>query len=146
MDKQNYIELILLSTLIALMYNTPQALKNLSDKHKNVSKILFLSLIIGLNLKVSLNASLIATGIFYLVFYNKKMIENFDSLPDVESDEGFENFDPNSIGTGLEGPSDGGAKYTGGRLSKRNMVDLDRKFKKDALKKKAAAVFQQKTN
>jgi len=146
MDKQNYIELILLSTLIALMYKTPQALKDLSENYKNISKILFLSLIIGLNLKVSLNASIIATGIFYLVFYNKKMIENFDSLPDVESDEGFENFNPNSIGSGMSPPSDGGAKYTGGRISKRNMVDLDRKFKKDALKKKAAAVFQQKTN
>ncbi len=86
-----------------------------------------------------------ATGIFYLIFYNIKVTEDFDSLPDVETDEGFENFDPNTIGTSPSIPSgaDPKGKYTVGRVSKRNMVDLDRKFKKDALKKKNAAVFQQ---
>jgi hypothetical protein len=145
MEKQNFIELLLLSILIALLYQTPHYLKDLSKHYRNVSKLLFLSFIIFLNLKVSLNASILATGIFYLIVYNGKITEDFDSYPDVETDEGFENFDPNSIGSSPTVPSnaDPKGKYTVGRISKRNMVDLDRKFKKDALKKKQAAVFQQ---
>ncbi len=145
MENQNYIELLLLSILIALLYQTPKILKDFSANNRNISKLLFLSFIIFLNLKVSLNASILATGIFYLIFYNIKVTEDFDSLPDVETDEGFENFDPNTIGTSPSIPSgaDPKGKYTVGRVSKRNMVDLDRKFKKDALKKKNAAVFQQ---
>jgi hypothetical protein len=145
MEKQNLIELLLLSILIALLYQTPQYFKDFSKQNKNVSKLFFLSFIIFLNLKVSLNASILATGIFYLIVYNRKMIEDFDSYPDVETDEGFENFNPNSIGSSPTVPSDADpkGKYTVGRISKRNMVDLDRKFKKDALKKKRAAVFQQ---
>lgn len=145
MDKQNYIELFLLSILIALMYETPQILKRFSQNNKNISKLFFLSTIIFLNINISLNASIIATGIFYMIHYNHTVMENFDNLPDVESDEGFENFDPNSIGTSPSIPEDANptGKYTIGRVSKRNMVDLDRKFKKEALKKKNAAVFQQ---
>ena len=127
------------------MYETPEILKRFSQTNKNISKLFFLSTIIFLNINISLNASIIATGIFYMIHYNHKVMENFDNLPDVESDEGFENFDPNSIGSAPSIPSGANptGKYTIGRVSKRNMVDLDRKFKKEALKKKNAAVFQQ---
>ena len=145
MEKQMFIELLLLSILIAVFYQTPIVLKQFSQQNRNVSKLLFVSLIIFLNINVSLNASITATAIFYMIHYNHKVMENFDGLPGIESDEGFENFDPNSIGStpSIPGGANPKGKYTVGRVSKRNMVDLDRKFKKDALKKKNAAVFQQ---
>ena len=86
-----------------------------------------------------LNAGILGVGVFLIIIYNKQLLDVI-TYKDVETDEGFENMD-NEIGVNdLDVKDDNeDSKYTAGTISRRNMVDLDRKFKKEAEKKKFSA-------
>jgi len=136
---EQYIEIVLLALLIALMYKTPNVLINFIENNKMISRVIFIGLIILLQKYFGLNAGILGVGIFVAITYNKKIMENL-SIP-IEADESFETME--NIGIGDLNPKDNDkkAQYTSGTISKRNMVDLDRKFKKEAEKKKNSAVF-----
>ena len=139
---EQYIEIVLLSLLIALMYKTPDILTNFVENNKMMSKIVFIVLIVLLQKKFGLNAGILGVGIFFAISYNKKIMEGLN-IP-IEADTLFENME-GEIGVADLEPKDNdkNAQYTAGTISKRNMVDLDRKFKKEAEKKKNSAVFPQ---
>ena len=141
---EQYIEIVLLSLLIALMYKTPIIITNFVETNKMLSRIVFVILIVLLQKYFGLNSGILAVGIFFAITYNKKILEGLD-IP-IEADESFEAMD--NIGVADLDPkdSDKQAQYTSGTISKRNMVDLDRKFKKEAEKKKNSSVFAMPKN
>ena len=132
-----YVETILLAIMVALMYKTPTVLSQLSNTI--VFRLVGVVCIYLLQMYFGLNAGILGVGVFLIIIYNKQLVDVI-TYKDVETDEGFENMD-NEIGVNdLDIKNDKqDSKYTAGTISRRNMVDLDRKFKKEAEKKKFSA-------
>lgn len=139
---EEYIEIILLSLLLALMYKTPQLLNAFAENNSMIYKVVGIILIVLLEKKFGMNSAILGVAIFFTISYQKKILETLD-LPDVEEsqniNEGLENI---GIGDTNRKPNDKNDRFMAGNISKRNIVDLDRRLKKHAEKKKNAAVFQ----
>lgn len=139
---EEYIEIILLSLLLALMYKTPQLLNAFAENNSVIYKVVGIILIVLLEKKFGMNSAILGVAIFFTISYQKKILETLD-LPDVEEsqniNEGLENI---GIGDTNRKPNDKNDRFMAGNISKRNIVDLDRRLKKHAEKKKNAAVFQ----
>ena len=139
---EQYIEIVLLSLLLALMYKTPLVLNNLAENNKFIYNLIGILCIVFLQQRVSMNSAILGVAIFFTISHQKKLLENFD-LQDVEESqnigEGLENIGESTIGQKTNDKND---RFTSGDVSRRNIVDLDRRLKKHAEKKKNAAVFQ----
>ena len=80
---QQYIEIILLSLLLALMYKTPEILNKFSENYKIIYNLIGILIIILLEQKFGMNSAILGVGIFFTISYQKKLLENLDTL-DVE--------------------------------------------------------------
>jgi len=139
---EQYIEIVLLSLLLALMYKTPKMLNTFAETNSMLYKVFGLVLIILLEKRFGMNSAILGVLIFFTISYQKKILENLELL-DVEEaqniTEGLENI---GIGDTDQKSDDKNARFMAGNISKRNIVDLDRRLKKHAEKKKNSAVFQ----
>ena len=139
---EQYIEILLLSLLLALMYKTPKILNTFAENNSIIYKVIGLIFIILLERQFGMNSAILGVAIFFTISYQKKILENLELLDVEESQnitEGLENI--GSFDNNLKS-DDKRARYMAGDVSKRNIVDMDRRLKKHAEKKKNAAVFQ----
>jgi hypothetical protein len=132
-----YVETTLLAIMVALMYKTPNVLSRVSNTI--VFRALGVLSVYLLQMYFGLNAGILGVGVFLVIMYNKQL-SNVITYKDVESDEGFDTVE-GEIGVNNLDPVDkiDKDKYSMGTISRRNMVDLDRKFKKEAERKKFSA-------
>jgi len=139
---QQYIEIILLSLLLALMYKTPEILNKFSENYKIIYNLIGILIIILLEQKFGMNSAILGVGIFFTISYQKKLLENLDTLDVEESQnitEGLENI---GVSVKEQTSQDDKDRFMAGNVSRRNVVDLDRRLKKHAVQQKNAAVFQ----
>jgi hypothetical protein len=139
---EQYIEILLLSLLLALLYKTPKILNDFAENNSILYKTIGIICIILLEQKFGMNSAILGVAIFFTISYQKKILENLD-LPDIEESqnitEGLENIGVSNIGQKSDNKND---RFMAGNVSRRNIVDLDRRLKKHAERKKNAAVFQ----
>ena len=106
----NYVEMILIATLIVILYKIPSLLANAINNR--VGKLLFICLIIFVHKKVNTNSAIILSIIFILI-----MRHNYDGIEPFSNYENTDEKDDDEKEIELDKPR------------KNNMVDLNRKIK-----------------